>query len=44
MLGAGVAVLLVAAICVSVIEGIPRALPGWRSARRSCCTPNVSWR
>ena len=28
MLGAGVAVLLVAAICVSVIEGTPRALPG----------------
>ena len=28
MLGAGVAVLLVAAICVSLIEGSPRALPG----------------
>jgi len=28
MLGAGVAVLLIAAICVSVLEGTPRTLPG----------------
>jgi hypothetical protein len=28
MLGVGVAVLLIAAICVSVVEGAPRTLPG----------------